>query len=143
MSDVLKRRAFALMLATALAIPAEGIRQRAYFDPPGILTVCRGHTGADVDPRKFYTVAECDALLSADMRRAVALEPGEKVVFSWIVWPDKATADASHAKIMDDPRAADFGEMPFDGKRMIFGGFQSVVDVNNACLKSRLATSTA
>lgn len=71
MSDVLKRRAFALMLATALAIPAEGIRQRAYFDPPGILTVCRGHTGADVDPRKFYTVGECDALLSADMRRAV------------------------------------------------------------------------
>lgn len=66
---------------------------------------------------------------ATDMRRAVALEPGEKVVFSWIVWPDKATADASHAKIMDDPRAADFGEMPFDGKRMIFGGFEPLLDV--------------
>jgi lysozyme len=70
MSD-LKRRALAAMLATAIAVPAEGIRQKAYFDPPGILTVCRGHTGSDVDPRKIYTIPECDALLTEDMRKAV------------------------------------------------------------------------
>jgi uncharacterized protein YbaA (DUF1428 family) len=63
-----------------------------------------------------------------DFRRAVALEPGEKVVFSWVVWPDKATADASQQKMMEDPRMKEFGEgMPFDGKRMIFGGFEPIV----------------
>lgn len=62
-----------------------------------------------------------------DFRRAVALEPGEKVVFSWVVWPDKATADGAHEKMMADERMANFEmPMPFDGKRMIFGGFDPV-----------------
>lgn len=63
-----------------------------------------------------------------DFRRAVNLEEGEKVVFSWVTWPDKATADASHEKMMSDPRMKEFGEtMPFDGKRMVFGGFDPLV----------------
>ena len=62
-----------------------------------------------------------------DFRRAVALEPGEKVVFSWIVWPDKATAEAGQAKMMADERMSEFGEMPFDGKRMVVGSFESIV----------------
>ena len=66
-----KRIAGAAALATAIAVPAEGLRQVAYFDPPGILTVCRGHTGADVQAGRRYTLAECDALLTADMRKAV------------------------------------------------------------------------
>lgn len=62
-----------------------------------------------------------------DFRRAVALEPGEKVVFSWVLWPDRATCDASHEKMMADERMASFGpEMPFDGKRMVFGGFSPI-----------------
>lgn len=68
----LSKRAAALAIATALAIPAEGIRQIAYFDPPGILTVCRGHTGPDVVPDKRYSLQECDAFMSADMKKAVA-----------------------------------------------------------------------
>lgn len=58
---------------------------------------------------------------------AVKCEPGETVVFSWIVWPDKATRDAGMAKMMEDPRMdpAD-NPMPFDGKRMIFGGFDQI-----------------
>jgi lysozyme len=64
------RRAIALVLATALAVPAEGLRQYAYYDPPGILTVCYGHTGDVVKGRK-YSLAECRSLLNADMRRAV------------------------------------------------------------------------
>ena len=64
-----------------------------------------------------------------DFRRAVALEKGEKVVFSWVTWPDKATADANHEKMMNDPRFEEFGaEMPFDGKRMVFGGFEPIVE---------------
>lgn len=53
---------------------------------------------------------------------AVKLEEGETVVLSWIEWPDKATRDAANAKMMADPAMMSM-EMPFDGKRMIFGGF--------------------
>jgi uncharacterized protein YbaA (DUF1428 family) len=64
-----------------------------------------------------------------DFRRAVKAEPGEKVVFSWVTWPDKATADAGNQKIMTDPRMNEIGdEMPFVGKRMIFGGFEPIVE---------------
>jgi uncharacterized protein YbaA (DUF1428 family) len=63
-----------------------------------------------------------------DFRRAVNLKPGEKVVFSWMTWTDRATADASHEKMMTDPRMKQFGDsMPFDGKRMVFGGFEPLV----------------
>jgi len=63
-----------------------------------------------------------------DFRRAVKIEEGEKVVFSWLVWPDKATCDAAHEKMMADERFKEFGEqMPFDGKRMIYGGFEPLV----------------
>ena len=71
MNDSQKRVAAATAIATALAIPAEGIRQWAYYDPPGILTVCRGHTGPDIDPKKQYSIAECDQFLSDDMRNAI------------------------------------------------------------------------
>lgn len=67
-----RRLAGAAALATAIAIPAEGLRQYAYYDPPGILTVCYGHTGSDVVNGKRYTLDECKALLDADMTTAVA-----------------------------------------------------------------------
>ena len=59
-----------------------------------------------------------------DFYGAVKAEPNETVVFSWIIWPDKATRDAGQKKMMSDERMKSWGsEMPFDGKRMIFGGF--------------------
>jgi uncharacterized protein YbaA (DUF1428 family) len=64
---------------------------------------------------------------TTDFRRAVKLEEGEKVVFSWTTWPDKATADAGQAKMMADLRMEEFGDMPFDGKRMIYGGFEPII----------------
>ena len=67
-----QRAAAAAALATAIAVPAEGLRQFAYYDPPGILTVCYGHTGADVTAKRKYSLDECGALLTADMQRAVA-----------------------------------------------------------------------
>ena len=60
-----------------------------------------------------------------DLRRAVALDKEESVVFSWIVWPDKATADACFATMETDERWQKL-DMPFDGKRMIFGGFETI-----------------
>ena len=67
-----------------------------------------------------------------DFRRAVQANEDETVVFSWIEWPDKATRDNAMAKMDDlmknDPRVSPQGNpMPFDGKRMIFGGFAPVV----------------
>lgn len=62
-----------------------------------------------------------------DFRRAVAAENGEKIVFSWIVWPDKAACDKAHEKMMQDERMQKMPEdMPFDGKRMIIGGFSQI-----------------
>lgn len=61
-----------------------------------------------------------------DFRRAVAAAPGETVVFSWIVWPDKPTRDAAMAKMMSSDVTEALGAFPFDGKRMIYGGFQTI-----------------
>ncbi|GGG25098.1 DUF1428 domain-containing protein [Chelatococcus composti] len=65
-----------------------------------------------------------------DFRRAVQAKEGEVVVFSWVEYPSRAVRDAANEKIMTDPRMRAMGEqMPFDGKRMIFGGFEAIVDV--------------
>jgi uncharacterized protein YbaA (DUF1428 family) len=63
--------------------------------------------------------------------RSVKLKPGETVIFSWIVYKSRSHRDRVNAKAMKDPRLAkmmDPKAMPFDGKRMIFGGFKSLVD---------------
>jgi uncharacterized protein YbaA (DUF1428 family) len=58
---------------------------------------------------------------------AVKREEGEVVVFSWIQWPSKAVRDSAWEKVMADPRMQNT-EMPFDGKRMIYGGFQIIME---------------
>ena len=59
---------------------------------------------------------------------AVKKEADETVVFSWIVWPSKAAHETGMKAAMSDARLQT-GAMPFDGKRMIFGGFETIVDV--------------
>ena len=64
--------------------------------------------------------------------QSVKLKAGETVVFSWIVYKSRAHRDRVNAKVMKDPRLAammDPKAMPFDGKRMIYGGFKTFVDV--------------
>jgi uncharacterized protein YbaA (DUF1428 family) len=64
--------------------------------------------------------------------QSVKLKPGETVVFSWIVYKSRAHRDRVNAKVMKDPRIApmmDLKTMPFDGKRLIFGGFKPLVEV--------------
>ena len=63
-----------------------------------------------------------------DFYRAVKAEDGESVVFSFIEWPDKATRDEAWKAIMSDESLKPTGEMPFDGKRMFWGGFEKIVD---------------
>ena len=61
---------------------------------------------------------------------AVKRKDDETVVFSWIVWPSRQVRDAGMKKVMADPRLQpDTNPMPFDGKRMIYGGFEVIVDV--------------
>ncbi len=71
---------------------------------------------------------------TTDFRKAVKANDDETVVFSWIEWPDKPTRDAAMARMMAD----DFGDdrmdmeknpMPFDGKRLIYGGFSPVTEL--------------
>jgi uncharacterized protein YbaA (DUF1428 family) len=69
-----------------------------------------------------------------DFRRAVQANEDETVVFSWIEWPDKATRDAAMCRMdelmkTDDRFDAEKNPMPFDGKRLIFGGFAPVVEL--------------
>ena len=65
-----------------------------------------------------------------DFFRAVAATGDESVVFSWIEWPDKATRDAGMALAMKEPRFENTA-MPFDGARMIFGGFHPVFEIGS------------
>jgi uncharacterized protein YbaA (DUF1428 family) len=71
-----------------------------------------------------------------DFYRAVAATEDETVMFSWIEWPDKATSDAMHGRMeeimQNDPRfSMEHNPPPFDGKRMIFGGFSPVVKLGD------------
>lgn len=73
-----------------------------------------------------------------DFRKAVQAKDDETIVFSWIEWPDKDTRDAAYATMtewMQDPEKADprmdpeKNPMPFDGKRLIYGGFAPIVEL--------------
>jgi uncharacterized protein YbaA (DUF1428 family) len=64
--------------------------------------------------------------------RSVKLKPSETVVFSWITYKSRGHRDKVNAKVMKDPRIAammNTKKMPFDGKRMIFGGFKAKIEV--------------
>ncbi|WP_235577946.1 DUF1428 domain-containing protein [Pseudoxanthomonas sp. Root630] len=68
-----------------------------------------------------------------DFFRAVQAKDDENVAFSWVEWPDKAARDAGTKKVMEDPRMdpsnKDNPPMPFDGQRMVYGGFTPVVEL--------------
>jgi uncharacterized protein YbaA (DUF1428 family) len=63
---------------------------------------------------------------TTDFFMAVKAEPGEVVVFSWTIWPSKAVRDLGWQAMMADPEM-DMKDMPFDGKRMFWGGFVPIV----------------
>lgn len=69
---------------------------------------------------------------STSFPQSVKLEAGEVVVFSWIVYKNRKQRDSVNAKVMKDPRMApmmDAKTMPFDGKRMFWGGFKTIVEL--------------
>lgn len=63
--------------------------------------------------------------------QAVKLKKGEAVVFSWVVFKNRKQRDSINGKVMKDPRLADMMDpkkLPFDGKRMFWGGFKTIVE---------------
>lgn len=88
------------------------------FRDAGALSLWVGW-GDDVPPGK-----------QTDFLRAVDLQEGETVVFAWMTWPDKATRDKAFAEMMSD--GAEMDEMPFDGRRMVYGGFVPVLTLGTA-----------
>jgi len=65
---------------------------------------------------------------TTDFYRATQATKGETVVFSWIIWPDKATRDKAWQACMKDPRMKPEGKAPFDEQRMFWGGFKPIFD---------------
>ena len=77
--------------------------------------------GDDVKPGKHTSFPQ-----------SVKLKPGETVVFAWIVYKSRAHRDRVNAKVMKDPRLADMMDpkkLPFDGKRMFWGGFKVTIEI--------------
>lgn len=90
----------------------------AYFKTRGALQIVE-NWGDDVPPGE---------LTSFDL--AVKREEHETVVFSWVVWPSKAVRDEGWAAMMADPTMKEEGaNMPLDGKRLIYGGFETILDL--------------
>lgn len=70
--------------------------------------------------------------MAVSFPHTIKLKPGEAVIFSWIMFKSRAHRDSVNAKVMKDPRLAkmmDMKSMPFDSKRMVYGGFKTVVDL--------------
>ena len=94
--------------------------------PPQRLAPYSHALGVEILPPRGDDVPE-GKLTSFPM--AVKRKDDETVVFSWITWPDRQTRDSGMEKSMADPRLKDgMDQCPFDGQRMIFGGFQVIVD---------------
>jgi uncharacterized protein YbaA (DUF1428 family) len=99
------------------AFCAHAERAAVVFKEFGALEVvdCWGDDVPEGDPTSFPMAVKCG--------------PEETVVFSWIRWPDRGTRNAGWAKIMEDPRMKpDVNPMPFDGRRMIYGGFETILE---------------
>lgn len=66
-----------------------------------------------------------------DFKRAVKAQDDETVVFSWIEWPDKKTYEAAAKEMESDPRWKEMPEMPFDGARMMWAGFDPIFEAES------------
>lgn len=106
-------------------IPVPSANQSAYLEHSRRTTQLFKEQGA-------IRVSECwgDDIpdgKQTDFRKAVQLKDDETVAVGWIVWPDRATRDKAWGTLMEDERMKK-EEMPFDGKRMIFGGFDMLIE---------------
>jgi uncharacterized protein YbaA (DUF1428 family) len=107
-----------------LAAPADG--KQAYIDyAKAVAAIFMDYGATEIVDGWGDDVPEGKV---TDYHRAVQAQPGETVVFSWILWPDKATRDLAWTRVMEDSRMGAL-KMPFDGKRMIYGGFERIAEL--------------
>ena len=114
---------FALPVPETSKAPYVAMAETAWdtaFRPHGCLGIVEAW-GVDVPHGK-----------QTDFHRATRIEPGEVPVFSWTAWPDKATCDAAARAMEADMEGQEFPDMPFDGKRMMWGGFEPLFDSDAA-----------
>ncbi|QGZ93699.1 DUF1428 domain-containing protein [Terricaulis silvestris] len=102
-------------------IPVKTSNKEAYLKAIKLISAIYKESGA-LSTMDAWGVDVPDGT-TTDFKKAVKAEPDETVVFSWMIWPDKATAEAASMKLRADPRMNP-AEMPFDMRRMIFGGFE-------------------
>ena len=74
---------------------------------------------------------------TTDFRKAVQARPDEKIVSSWVIWPDADAASKAREAMMSDARMEKLADMPFDGKRMIYGSFTPVFVLGRDELSTR------
>src|SRR6185437_15790978 len=110
------------MYFQGFVIPVKDANKQAYLDMAKKAAPIFAEYGA-------VRIVECwgDDVMDGkvtDFKKAIRANDDETVVLSWVWWPDKATCDAAAPKIMNDDRMKPDGPMPFDGQRMIYGGFE-------------------
>ncbi|ESQ81093.1 DUF1428 domain-containing protein [Asticcacaulis sp. YBE204] len=66
--------------------------------------------------------------LGVSFKSVMRAKQPDGVVFSWVLWPSKEARDEGNERVMDDPRMQPTDDMPFDGERLIYGGFQVLVE---------------
>ena len=113
------------IMSFVAAVPTD--RKHAYLDHSAVAAEVFKSYGATHVVECWGDFIQSGTLTSYPM--AVAAKEGETVVTGWQEWPDKETCHANMEKAMNDPRLREMGDMPFDGKRMIYGGFDTLVNV--------------
>src|ERR1700749_483419 len=111
-------------------IPVKSAHQAAYLDMAKRVAPVFAEYGAT-------RTVECwgDDVLDGkvtDFKKAIQASVDETVVLAWVCWPDRGTGDPAAGKIMADERAKPDNPLPFDGQRMIFGGFEMSFDTGEA-----------
>ena len=105
-----------------IACEGDGVDPGEHLERPGLPAAAEAGPADDVQPGKVTSFPQ-----------AIQLKDDETVVFSWIVFKSREDRDRINKAVMEDPRLKDTMDpktMPFDGMRMIFGGFQPVVDLS-------------
>ena len=114
--------------AYVLSVPEEN--KAAYIRMAEVFAeIAKDHGVQEIYENWEHNVPDGDL---TDYRKAVKAEPGEKIVFSWVIWPDKETSEKAHKSMFEDPRMQQFSDMPFDGKRMIMGDFDPILTYRRA-----------
>ena len=107
-------------------VPVPAANREAFRDHANSLMALLGEVGVQRQVEAWDSDVHEGKV--TDFRMAVDATEDEKVVFAWFEYPDRAARDAANQKMMADPRMENLEAPPFDGKRMVLGGFEAIVE---------------